>query len=208
MVRQGPKGNFAPLTVILPAGSRIYRVSSNKPGRVANVSNPGAGNQQPTRFAFFGDPIVPVLYAAAGERSAVSETLLHDVPIAGGALRSGDYEDKVMSRLVLRRDLCLASFMGHGLRALGVEARDLTMSEADRYSNTVKWAEAAHKDGFDGCVWMSRQFNEEQAYVFFGDRVPSADLTIDPGFARAFALPDDIDWLSRMCTPLNVSIRR
>ncbi|HEY8295315.1 MAG TPA: RES family NAD+ phosphorylase, partial [Micrococcaceae bacterium] len=175
-------------------------------GRLANEYNPGKGRQ--TRFAFFGDPVVPVLYAAGAEESAVAETLLHDVPLSGGALRPDDYLDKVMGRLTVHRHLRLASFMGTGLRALGVDAADLTMTESDRYVETVRWSAAAHEDGFDGIVWMSRRCNTERAYMFFGDRVGSADLVIDPDFARAFALPDDIDWLTRMCVPLRVAIRR
>lgn len=208
MVTLGPKGDLRPLSVDLLAGEVLYRLFSNTSGRLANEFNPGKGKQ--TRFAFFGDPLVPVLYAAGGEESAVAETLLHDVPISGGALRPDDYLDKVMGRLTVQRRLRLVSFMGMGtgLRALGVDAADLTMTESDRYAETVEWSAAAHEAGFDGIVWMSRQCNTERAYMFFGDRVAASDVEIDTGFARAFALPDDVDWLTRMCLPLRVAIRR
>lgn len=78
MVTQGPRGDFNPLSVTLKAGQRLYRVSSNESGRLGNAFNPGTGKQSPTRFAFFGNPAVPVLYAAAGEYAAVSESILHD----------------------------------------------------------------------------------------------------------------------------------
>ncbi len=206
MVTQGPKGDFKPLSIAFSAGSSLYRVYSNRSGRLSNGFNPGQGSS--TRFAFLGNPTVPVLYAAATEEAAVSETLLHDVPISGGALRADDYLDKVMARLIVKRELRLVSFMGLGLRALGVRAVDLTMTDASRYAETVEWAAAAHQDGFDGIVWMSRQQNTEQAFMLFGDRVDPEELEIDPGFARAFALPDDVDWLARMCIPLNVAVRR
>ncbi|MCW2131708.1 RES domain-containing protein [Arthrobacter sp. VKM Ac-2550] len=193
---------------ILPSGSHLYRLFANRPKRHANTFNPGRG--KPTRFAFFGDPPVPTLYAAQTDEAAVCETLLHDVPISGGALRPGDYEDKVMGRLLPRRELRLASFMGTGLRTLGVEASNLTGTEADRYRETVLWAAAAHArpEGFDGLVWMSRQCNTDRAYMFFGDRVSEDDLVIDSGFARVFALPADYAWLHRFCAPLNVEVRR
>lgn len=206
MVVAGPPADFAPVEFVLPAGASVYRVFTNRPGRFANTFNPGIG--RPTRFAFFGDPIVPVLYAAASEQAAVAETLLHDVPVTGGALRPEDYRAAVMSRLIAGRDLRLASFMGLGLRALGVKPSDLTDTDADRYDDTRPWAAAAHAAGFDGIVWMSRHCNSDQAYVFFGDRVATGDLAIDEDFARAFALPDDADWLTRMCAPLNIAIRR
>lgn len=55
--------------------------------------------------------------------------------------------------------------------------------------------------GFDGIVWMSRQLNEAQAFVFFGDedQVAFKDLEPDPSFGRPFAVPDDVDWLTDPC---------
>ncbi|WP_179577397.1 RES domain-containing protein [Leifsonia psychrotolerans] len=57
-------------------GHELYRVHSRQ--RAGNAFNPGSG--KPTRFAFFGDPTVPVLYAADTEAAAVCESLLHDLP--------------------------------------------------------------------------------------------------------------------------------
>lgn len=206
MVTRGPGGPFTPQDEVLTAGTELYRVFGNHPSRHAATFNPGFG--EPTRFAFFGDPIVPVLYAGSSEIGAIAESLLHDQPISGGVLLPGDYADKVMGRIIVRRDLRLASFMGTGLWALGVKAEDLTTTNASRYGETVAWAEAAHEAGFDGAAWMCRPCNTESSYVLFGDRVQDGDLEIDPGFARAFALPADVDWLTQMCAPLKVQVRR
>lgn len=208
MVVQGPKGDFTPLEVILPAGSQLYRVLTNTSKPEANVFNPGLG--APTRFAHFGSPKVPTLYAAATEQSAVAETLLHDVPIEGGVLTPDDYEHRIMRRITTTRDLRLAKFMGDGFRALGAEASEITYTNSSKYPETVRWGEAAHEAGFDGCAWMSRQLNTDPAYVFFGGpgRVQEADLEIDPTYGRGFALPTDFDWLSDMCKPLRVVVRR
>ncbi len=138
----------------------------------------------------------------------MSESLLHDVPQSGGRLRRADYENKVMARLAAGRDLRLASFMGAGLRALRVRARGLTATGADRYGETVAWAEVAHMAGFDGLVWVSRHCNTDRAYVLFGDRVAEEDVAVDPSFARIVALSSDVDWLSDFCTPLHIGIRR
>ena len=202
---RAPGADFTPQEEVLPAGSPLYRVFSNS--RQANEFNPKFGS--PTRFAFFGAPPVPVLYAGESEMAAVSETLLHDIPSSGGALLPGDYADKVMGRIRTRRDLRLAAFLGTGLRALGVSAGDLTTTPAGDYATTVLWAEAAHQAGFDGVVWMSRQCNTERSYVLFGDRVDAAaDLVIDAGYGRAFALPRDADWLTRELTPQRIEVRR
>lgn len=201
----GPRGDFAPQTHTLAAGRTLFRVFSNRSGRPVNAFNPGVGGR--TRFAFFGDPVVPVLYAAATEEAAVCETLLHDVPIDGGMLTPGDYEDTVLGGCHPTRPLTLAAFMGTGLRALKVEAGDITATTADRYGETVAWAEAAHRAGFDGAVWMSHRCNTDHAYVLFGDRVGSDDLVVDPTVARAFGLDPDRAWLTDFCAALHVDIR-
>ncbi|MEH0109795.1 RES family NAD+ phosphorylase [Tersicoccus sp. MR15.9] len=197
-----PPDPFTAQEEILPAGSGLFRVHTNT--RRATRFNDGHG--APTRFAFFGDPVVPVLYAGSTEDVAVSETLLHDVPLAGGALLPHAYERTVMSRVVPARPLRLAKFRGTGLRALGAEAADISDTEADAYPDTVRWAQAAHEAGFDGCAWTSRRCNDGAAYVLFGDRVASSDLAEDASFARAFLLPHDLGWLRDFCAPLRVRV--
>ncbi len=50
-------------------------------------------------------------------------------------------------------------------------------------------------------------FDGHRAYGFFGDRVGESDLQVDHSFIRSFALPEDFDWLPRMCAPLKLSLR-
>lgn len=202
MVTPAPSSPFNPQVYTLPAGSEIYRVASNSRG--VDEFNPGKG--APTRWAFFGTPPVPVLYAAQSDIAAVCETLLHDIPQAGGFLRPSGYRDKVAARLTTSRDLRLASFMGTGLRTLKVQARDLSDSDPTTYGQTVHWAAAAHGAGFDGIAWMSKRCNTDQAYVLFGDRVNPGDLEVDPGYARVFALGPDRDWLIDLCGPLHIEV--
>ncbi|MHA7281970.1 RES family NAD+ phosphorylase [Arthrobacter sp. TMS2-4] len=209
MVTLGPTGHpFDPLPWSLEEGTQLYRVYKPAPNRHANTFNPGGGPG--TRFAFFGDPKVPVLYAGHTEESAVAESLLHDVPKEGGRLSRGDYADRAMARLTVRRELRLVRYMGLGFRRLRASADEITTTEASKYPQTRMWGQAAHAAGFDGIVWMSRQLNEAQAFVFFGDdgRVASEDLEPDPSFARSFAVPDDVDWLTDMCEPLWVDVLR
>lgn len=177
--------------------------------RLGNEFNPGAGG--PTRFAFFGKPTVPVLYAATTEEAAISESILHDVPAVGGQVLPRDYQGRVVSRIITNKDLLLVSFHGIGLRRLGVEPRQLTDTESAHYRRTVRWAEAAHTFDLkgqraDGVVWMSRRCNTDQAVVLFGDRPDATDLSIDPSYGRAFDLPGDLAWLSDFCAPLRIDV--
>jgi hypothetical protein len=196
-----PPVPFDPATATLPAGHRLYRVLSAT--RTATDFNPGFGS--PTRFGFFGKPTVPIMYAAETEDAAVAETLLHDIPVEGGLLPYDQYASKVLVRLELTKSLRVAVLYGTGLRRLKVTAADLTASPASSYRSTVRWAEAAHGAGFDGLVWMSRQCNDANAYVFFGDRCDGA-LVQDPTHARIFASPADQIWLIDRCAPLHVDV--
>lgn len=208
----------------------MYRVFDARSGRKGNEPNPGYGDR--TRFAFFPvvpgpkDPavnpptmprgecrpgVVPVLYAASGIEAAVNETILHDVPRSGGAIQSADYVNLVAVRLEVRRELTLAAFMGDVDRRLDVSIHDVTevadKADPDKYDQTVDWAEAAYREGFDGCVWMTERFNSQKAYVLFGDRVTAGALMPLPDHPRTFGLPADRAWLTDMCAPLNIEVR-
>lgn len=179
----------------------MYRVGSIH--RPLAVFNPGHG--QPTRFAFFGEPRVPVLYAAETPTAAVAESLLHDVPLQGGYLTWDSYAQVVMGRLEVTRDLGMASLRGLGLRRLGVSARDVTETDASEYSRTVAWAETAHAAGLAGLTWTSRMCNDAMAVVLFGDRAASS-VTQDPTFGRYFSGGEGLDWLIDVCAPLRVDV--
>lgn len=230
MVVAAPPSPFTVGSHEVPSGTIMYRVLDARSGRKGNEANPGYGYR--TRFAFFPtkpgpkDPgknppcmppgecragVVPVLYAASGIEASVHETILHDVPREGGAILSADYMHQVAVRLQTRRDLRLAAFMDDVDRRLNVSIRDVTevtvKSDPDQYGVTVDWAEAAYREGFDGCVWMTERFNSQKAYVLFGDRVAATDLKPLPEHARAFALPDDRAWLTDLCGPLKIEVR-
>jgi hypothetical protein len=186
---------------ILDTGALLYRLGSNRRG--IDEFNPGLGRA--TRFAFFGDPVVPVLYAADTEECAIAESLLHDVPATGGRLTYDAYADSVLGRLVVRRELRLASLRGLGLRRLGVSARQLTDTDASEYPMTVAWAAAGHEAGFDGLAWTSRLCNDSRAVVLFGDRCADA-VEQDPTFGRLFESGPGLDWLIDTCAPLHVDV--
>lgn len=197
----------APSDEVLAAGSVLFRVHSHRFGPADY--NPGRPPAAPvTRFAFFGSPPVPVLYAAATAEAAISETLLHDVPVDGGRIDVDLVQSKILSPVVSTRDLRLLSLHGQGFRRIGVTAEHLTRTAPSRYAETVPWAEAAHAAGFDGIVWMSRHHDTSKAYVFFARPAGTGDFTAHPDSAmvRAFAFPKDLDWLTRLLAPLDVTI--
>lgn len=196
-----PPEPFDPEVEVLGAGTLLFRVGSTS--RSIAAFNPGPG--PPSRFAFFGAPRVPVLYAAQTERAAVAETLLHDIALTGGSLTWDVYSRVVMGRLRLNRPISLASLQGLGLRRLGVEASEVTDTPASTYGHTVAWAAAAHAQGLDGVAWTSRLCNDSEAVVLFGDRCEDA-VEQDVTFGRHFTSGTGLDWLIDTCAPLRVDV--
>lgn len=196
-----------PAAEVLAAGSVLFRVHSHRFGPADY--NPGRPPASPvTRFAFFGSPPVPVLYAAATAEAAISETILHDVPIEGGRIDVDLVQSKILSPVLSTRDLRLLCLHGHGFRRIGAVAEQVTRTPPSRYAETVPWAAAAHAGGFDGIVWMSRRHDTSKAYVFSTAPGGPGDFAAhpDPTRVRAFAFPKDLDWLTRLLAPLNVVI--
>lgn len=189
----------------LPSGTELVRVHLSKYEAAAYNPGPDPARVE-TRFAFFGSPTVPVLYAAATAEAAIAEVLLHDVPIAGGRIDETLVRQRVLSRVVATRDLWLLALHGDGFRRIGTDAEDITRTSPSRCIEAVPWAAAAHAAGFDGIAWMSRRHDAAKSYVFFGTQGKRGDFTPIPGRDRAFAFDKDLDWLTRKLLPLNVRI--
>lgn len=204
MVRRVPGKPFEPEEYFLEEGTSLHRVFSNQRKGGVVEFNPGVGSR--TRFAFFGDPKIPALYAAQTEEAAICESILHDVPPGPGCIVYDNISDKVCAPLVPTRRLRLASFMGDGLRKIDTEAKYVTGTMASQYGRTVRWAEAAHTAGFEGLVWMSHRRNTDRAFVFFGDRITSGDLEAVAGGGRIFAVGSDFDWLVDYLAGLKIEI--
>jgi len=199
-----PPVPFVALDEVVAAGSFLHRVHSRRFG--AKSFNPGEG--APTRFAFFGDPVVPVLYAGDTEDAALSETVLHDVPLTGGQVTDLEFGGRSCSRLLVRRDLRLASLVGAGPRALRVRAAAVCATDAADYAQTVAWAAAAHAAGFEGLAYPSRQAPGRRAVVLFGDRVQESDLEVDPSYRWSFDDPDGFARLCRLGRDVGVQVLR
>ncbi|XAS73277.1 RES family NAD+ phosphorylase [Micrococcaceae bacterium Sec5.1] len=184
-------------------GTILHRIHSNR--FRPNQFNPGP--QGAGRFHFFGDPLVPALYLAETREAALAETLLHDIPVGAPAtLPRSIYANSVLAGLELKRQVRIAEFFGLGLRALGIEATQLTDTPMDNYPQTRKWAQAAHSAGFDGIGWMSKRDNSARAFMLFGDRFQEDHLEVVPGSGLAFAAADGFSWLVNTCAPLKVDV--
>lgn len=210
MTVPAPPDPFDPVVEVVAAGTRLYRVHEAAfPSGEANdgtVFNPGFG--QPTRFAFFGDPPVPVLYAASTPEAAVYESILHGAE-PGMFIPRAWWRSKVLSALEVRTDLRVAALHSAGLRRFGLYPADLTDTDMRSYTQTAAWAEAAYQAGLDGVSYMCRHHNSSMAVCLFdtGRRnAPVAALPHDPG-VRFFRLPADTEYLAQLAWDIRVLLR-
>ena len=131
------------------------------------------------RFDATPDSEYPFLYAAEDDRTAVSETLLRDLPInEHGArllpkvrlsqLRIGWLRSAVDLELVSLRS-------GSDLAAIGQDTW-LTASAASEYGMTRRWSSAIRDWALwaGGLTWRSHREPDGFAYIFFADRCPDS----------------------------------
>lgn len=200
-----PPRPFSPAFETWPRGRTLFRVHSSR--RRPGEFNPGVG--EPTRFAFFGEPVVPVLYAGGSAEAAVAESLLHDVGMSDGLITHETYRGRLLSAVTPARDLRLVQLHSGGLLKLRVEPAQLTATSAAHYPDTVAWAAAAHAcdPRADGLVWMSWRWNSQPAVILFGDRVDEGDLEAPDHVVHRFDTQGSFAWLARLCHELDVDVQ-
>ncbi|WP_342038934.1 RES family NAD+ phosphorylase [Brevibacterium ammoniilyticum] len=182
-----PPDPFEPAEDLVRAGTVLLRVySPGRSNRAPNDFNPGTSLAvQATRrddvfpvsrFSFFLDDAeparpVPTLYASPSENVALWETLLRDrAPDDTDALPRALFRGRMLAQVRARRDLRVASLAGADMHTLNLSPDELTSPGADRYAETIPWARAACRAGFDGIRYVSRRDPSGLAFVFFDSR--------------------------------------
>lgn len=187
---------------IWPAGRAIHVIHDTT--FEPNSFNPGvdaAGAlRKPTRFAPIRNRdgrVVPYLYGGSTLECAIFETIFHNLPIDAPSkfVDLDDFATRGHGRLEPVRDLRLVNLTSDGLHRLKVPKAELIASAPIDYGATAAWAQALHHqyEDIDGLFWMSRQRDQDQALVLFGDRAGSAlsacrvagPLRLDDGLRQA-----------------------
>lgn len=180
---QAPPSHYggAPLRFRLPAGTRLVRIHSA--GFGATDFNPTVARSDLSGGRFDSTPAdpYPFLYAALDEHTAVSETLLRDVPFDRRGARALPRIRLTGLRIDWVRttaDLDLVDLRsGRALAAVGQDAW-LTTAPAARYALTRRWAVAirAWAAWSAGLIWRSGREPDGISLVLFGDRTPDGSL--------------------------------
>lgn len=167
--------------MVLPAGSSLVRV--HQPIFDGPDPNPCMGGQ--TRFAPIYDDkgdCIPTLYAGDSFRCAVFESIFHDVSHAAHDkfVRMAKVTALSVSWLTTTSPLKVAQLNEPDLNRLKITRADLIATEADEYGVTARWAEAFYTADpyLAGLTWTSRRSDPDQAFLFFGDRLPTGALEV------------------------------
>lgn len=170
-----------PNTATVSKGTRIERVHDSN--YASNAFNPCKGS--PTRFAPIRDRsgnCVPSLYAGSSLEAVIFETIFHDVPVRAKrkTVRRSDVTNRTHGILEVARDLNLVSLRTVDLNKWRIKRNDLITTSPKLYAATARWAQAIHHQfpAIEGLEWTSNRCDPETAYIFFGDRVSAADLTV------------------------------
>lgn len=188
-----PPDDLDPLIEEWPAERQIVRCHSSAFGATEFNATRSPGRFRP--FTARGRT-VPTLYGAEGLEAALSETIFHDVPVAGPGrqILISSLLPWLRSTIASTRPLRLVDLRGFGLRRVGATRSGLIDSPASHYAATTRWAQALHQAryGPDGLLWTSRQYDRQAALILFGGRVARRELrVIEP--PRPLALGDGLD---------------
>ena len=173
-------GLIEPLMTVWRAGKIMRRCHPSTFG--ATEFNPRARTPGRFRPVRLGRRVVPTLYAADEISGAISETVLHDVPIDAPVktVRMGRFEIALLSTIAPKRDLTLIRLHGNGFHRIRASRSQLIESDADCYPQLAAWGQALHDCPAhpDGLLWRSRHYDDAYACVLFGDRVRRAELAV------------------------------
>lgn len=167
-------------TTLVPAGTELHRIYSIDYD--GNAFNPNGKKLNRFSPIMHRGAVVPVLYAASTREAAIYETLFHDAHVKGArtkTLRAKVFEKKRYGSWLTQRELTLATLHAPDLAKFGLTMDQLTATNSMYYVQTARWAEAIHTNhaAVDGLEWTSYRASPARAFVLFGDRVKSAELT-------------------------------
>ena len=152
-----------------------------------------AGNSRFSPIKDVAGEIVPTIYAGEDVKTALMETVLHDVPSPshGYIYSPAPPEERVLSTIQLSAEIFLADLTVLGLRRIGLQSSDVIDGDKPSYPTTRTFAAELHAARTDvaGVIWDSRQTGKK-AIVLFEDRLGTITLAHGPT-ARSVSIDDD-----------------
>lgn len=124
---------------------------------------------------------IPTFYAATTFDGAAYETIFRDPPSKYGGYRRQLLEDRGVSVIAPERTLRLVGLFTPGLRRLGIPSEEMFQAHDSVYPFCRDLAKMAWRDNpdADGIVWSSVRDSAAHAMLLFGDRLDSADFSVE-----------------------------
>jgi hypothetical protein len=201
-----------PNRMLLPAGTRLWRVHPDRYG--VEAFNPGPAPAGPGGGRFDSTPAdrYPFWYGAPVQETALAETLLRDLPFDEAGARLLPHErvrGRRLSAVETTVELCLISL--RSMRNLAAIGQDdwLVQAEPDRFPATRTWARwlRAQDPTAQGLIWQSRRDRPNEALVLFQDRdIKPGALVPCPLPSVALWTAEGIGWLNVMLRPYRTSV--
>ena len=202
----------SPNPVPLAAGTRLWRVHKKSRG--------GADFKPVGSDALFGggrfdstaaDPY-PFLYAAAGQQTALLETLVRSVPFDDKGhrlIRRAAIAGYRISAFSSAQDLTLLSLLSTPDLAAACQDEWLVHASPADYPQTRRWAQWLRSQApwAQGFAWPSRRDLGRQTVVLFGDRCPGGVLRFEPGSSVELDDADGAKWINTHLLPYRISVR-
>jgi len=185
-----------------------YRVHSSAYGATA-FNGAAAGNARFSPIRNVSAAVVPTIYAGEDIKTALMETVLHDVPFPshGFIYSPAPPENRVLSTIQLGASLNLADLTMIGLKRVGLLSSMVIDGDKATYPDTRKFAEAmrAARPDIAGAIWDSRQ-TKRKAIVLFGDRLGAVTIVQNPS-SPSVSIDDDLvrDELTELLEQLGAS---
>ncbi|OYD60859.1 RES family NAD+ phosphorylase [Rhodococcus sp. OK302] len=201
----------APQLRVIPAGTELHRISgtaSPYPPNSFNASGIRAlGDPVQGRFEPIDTSHGGYLYVALSLAGAVAEGILRDIPIPrSGIVRRTRLAGKTYTRMVLDRDITVASLLDGDLRSLNLSGTLVGCDRGDyTWSRTTCHQILDADPGTDGVIYRCRNNPAELALMLLDRGVldPAAlgiaasnDVLTDPGtFADVVKVLDEVHHL-------------
>lgn len=171
-----------PLIETLAIGTTLVQVYPRDRGVLTYNATDAAGRFRPVHDAH--GAVVPTIYLASDEETALAETVLRGVTALGSAdwarrLYRWQLTGLSISRVLVARPLRVARLHGAGLVRIGLRRADVIDCEEREYPYTAAWAQAIWgcRRRPAGIAWTSRQNDSGQAYVVWQTRAHAGALT-------------------------------
>jgi hypothetical protein len=194
--------------ITITAGHSLERVHPNAYGP-AQFNDTGAGDARFSPIRNGNGDIIPTAYAADTYEGALMETAFHDVPNGPPPkiVRKKKLETLVRSTLRTTAPLVFADLSSVGLKTTNATKGELIESTGADYPRTRSFAEAVHAEhrAIQGLRWVSKQHDQEFAYLLFGDRIDDSALTVVQP-ARSILKNNEEDRLLNLATTIGVDI--